>query len=148
MIYATQINMTDRFGETEIVQISDKDVHLNVINVVRVNAALADASNFIDLYLSKCYALPLLNLSPYLIHLCCDIARYYMYDSIRLSSSNDFEDHESARRYRQAVKTLESICKINLVDNLGQTIPKKLVSAISVTKNKSCIPCPPCCGDL
>ncbi len=146
MIYAALVDMTVRFGDAEMIQISDKDNHLNAINIPRVDAALVDASAEIDQHLGSCYLLPLTVTGPFLRHLCCDIARYHLYDSIRLGSSNNFEDHESARRYKDAIEHLKTICKTNLVDDIGQIIPRKNNQGISVASRSSCLPKDSCCG--
>src|SRR4051812_35388029 len=75
MPYATQANLTARFGTAEVQQLSDVN-NTGAIDAARVTQALADASNTIDGYLSSRYSLPLASPPAMLELLCCDLARY------------------------------------------------------------------------
>ena len=79
MSYATQSDMTERFGAVELAQLSDR-VNGTVIDVAVVARALADADAEIDAYLARRYQLPLASTPPVLVRMACDIARYRLYD--------------------------------------------------------------------
>lgn len=79
MIYATQQNMIDRFGEEELIQLTDR-THIGVIDAVVLTQALTDASALIDGYLRAAYTLPLANVPAELVLVCCNLARFYLYD--------------------------------------------------------------------
>ncbi|MDP1673371.1 MAG: DUF1320 domain-containing protein [Burkholderiales bacterium] len=82
MSYATKQDMIDRFGETELVQITNQEDHAaTVINDTVLNQALADADAEIDGYLIGRYALPLASVPATLKRNACDIARYHLYDN-------------------------------------------------------------------
>lgn len=51
MSYATQQNLVDRFGQVELVQLTDLE-NTGALNTTRLAAALADASATIDGYLA------------------------------------------------------------------------------------------------
>lgn len=72
--------MINRFELTELIQLSDS-AHIGMIDDAVVNAAISDASNLIDGYISGRYALPLQSVPSVLISICANIARYNMYDN-------------------------------------------------------------------
>lgn len=81
MTYAVQQDLVDRFGEAELVQLTDRATPpTGVIDVTVMGKALADADDAINGYLASRYTVPLA--SPPLIvkRLACDIARYFLYE--------------------------------------------------------------------
>lgn len=80
MTYATQQDLIDRFGNTELVQLTDKvNRPATTIDPTPVARALTDAAALIDGYLGKLYRLPLSAVPPVLTKNACDIARYYLH---------------------------------------------------------------------
>lgn len=80
MTYATQQDLIDRFGNTELVQLTDKvNRPATTIDPTPVTRALTDAAALIDGYLGKLYRLPLSAVPPVLTKNACDIARYYLH---------------------------------------------------------------------
>jgi len=79
MIYATQNDMVARFGGEELVQLTDR-AHLGEIDAAVVAGALNDASALIDGYLRAAYTLPLASVPAELVLVCCNLARFYLYD--------------------------------------------------------------------
>lgn len=108
MSYATPQDMLARFGERELIQLSDPLA--SVPDDVKITQALEDASAEIDAYLQGRYALPLANVPTVLPRLACDIARYRLWED---KSSEEVRD-----RYKDAVRMLEMIAK-GVID-LGQ----------------------------
>ncbi|MCL2297953.1 MAG: DUF1320 domain-containing protein [Proteobacteria bacterium] len=110
--YATREQMIKAFGEREIILITSETGDL--INDEVLNLALDDATSEIDSYISKRYGHTLLNNPPLrLIGVCCDIARYRLYDDAAI---------ESVRiRYTDAIKFLEAVRdgKNNLGDEIA-----------------------------
>jgi phage gp36-like protein len=81
MTYATQQDLVDRFGQTELVQLTDKELPLTGAIVAAVAArALAAADARIDGYLAGRYALPLAAVPPAIVEAACDIARFRLYE--------------------------------------------------------------------
>lgn len=78
MAYCTKQDMIDRFGEQEIIQLTDR-LSTGVIDDVVLDKAITDAAAEINPYLSG-YNLPLIILPNSLIRISCDMARYYLYD--------------------------------------------------------------------
>lgn len=80
MSYASQADMTERFGAEELAQRTDR-VNGLVIDAVVLGRALADADSEINSYLGARYVLPLANTPPVINRLACDMARYRLFDA-------------------------------------------------------------------
>jgi phage gp36-like protein len=102
MTYATQAQMVTRFGEQELLQLTDLS-NLGQIDVAVVSVALTDADAEINSYLAGRYNLPLTQVSAELVRLACDIARYRLFD-VRASEAVKV-------RYDDAIKKLRDIGK-------------------------------------
>lgn len=79
-MYATAGNMQERFGEQELILLSNKDARAETIDSAVLDTGLADATARINGYLAGRYPLPLAVVPAVLVVLCCDIARYQLYD--------------------------------------------------------------------
>lgn len=77
MSYAAQTDMVSRFGNDEVVALTDRSM-AGVIDATVLGDALDAAAAQIDTYLSGRYALPLQIVPKYLVTVCCDIARYQL----------------------------------------------------------------------
>lgn len=102
MAYATQQDMVDRFAESELIQLTDRD-GTGTIGATVLSQALADADAKVDGYLAGRYTLPLATVPKSLTRIACDVARYYLYD-------NHATD-EVRRRYEDAEKFLIALGK-------------------------------------
>ena len=78
MAYASSADLEARFGQPELLQLTDLD-NGGQYNSARMASALADASDEIDAYLAGRYSLPLTSTPAVLVAVCADIARYYLY---------------------------------------------------------------------
>ncbi len=79
MTYASQADLIDRFGETELAQRTNRVDGLTIDTVVLARA-LGDADAEIDGYLATRYQLPLASTPVVLVRLAADLARYRLYD--------------------------------------------------------------------
>lgn len=118
MIYATVVDLVARFGELELVQLTDlENIPPSIIDVRRVETKIGDACAFIDGYVGQVYRLPLAGCAkpvavpgaspetvapPVLVRIACDLARYYLHDDLA-------PENEVYRRYQAARKELEAI---------------------------------------
>lgn len=118
MNYATVADLVARFGELELVQLTDmENIPPSVIDVARVDTKIGDACAFIDGYVGQVYRLPLAGCAkpvtvpgaqpdtvapPVLVRIACDLARYYLHDDLA-------PENEVYRRYKAAVRELEAI---------------------------------------
>lgn len=106
MAYAAEADLIDRFGESELVQLTDT-TQSGEVDAARLALELDSASGQMDMYLGARNPLPLTNItqgqSSELTRLCCDIARYRLW--------NDRASDEVRIRYQDAVGVLEMIAK-------------------------------------
>lgn len=100
MTYAMRTDMTARFAEEELIQLTDRD-RLGQIDTAVLDRALADADAEINGYLSVRYTLPLAPAPTVLVRLAADLARYYLYD--------DHAPEQIKQRYDDAVKFLRAV---------------------------------------
>jgi phage gp36-like protein len=80
MSYAVAQDMIDRFGQEELVELTDR-ANTGAIDMTVLARALADADAEINSYLSSRYALPLASVPAELVPKACDLARYFLYDT-------------------------------------------------------------------
>ena len=80
MNYCTTNDLVDRFGEHELIMLTDRG-NTGSVDAQVAGAAIADASALIDGYLGGRYALPLSAVPSVLPKLCGDIARFNLYDN-------------------------------------------------------------------
>lgn len=100
MTYAAQQDLIDRFGETEVLQLSDHE-NTGDIDADVVARALGDADALIDSYLATKYTVPLSPVPDLVKQMACDIARYLLYRD----SSPDLV----TARYNAAVTSLKAL---------------------------------------
>lgn len=78
MPYCTLQNMIDRFGDEELIQLTDRD-GAGAVDETVLDQAIADAGAEIDGWLAGRYPLPLAEVPPSLTLRACDMARYFLY---------------------------------------------------------------------
>ena len=117
MNYATVQDLTDRFGEQEIIQLTDPD--LQAVQAAHAQRALDDAQAFADGYVGRVYRLPITGCAkpapvagnpgavamvspPQLTRVVCDVARYYLHTDLA-------PEHEVYLRYKAAERELQAI---------------------------------------
>lgn len=108
MTYATVEAMLAKFGERELVQLTDnEEPYQNVIHYDKLNAALEAANSEIDGYLAR-FTLPLQTIPPFLKHIACDIARYH-------ACTGAMSENDPIKiKYTAAIRTLKDIAKGDL----------------------------------
>lgn len=80
MSYATQQDLIDRYGETELIQLTDRvAIPPAAIDATVTARALDDAAATVDGYLRGRYALPLAATPPALTRVACDLARFFLW---------------------------------------------------------------------
>jgi|SRR5690554_2651109 len=101
-MYCTQADMQARFGENELVQLTDRE-RTGSVNGDVLDTAIADASAEIDGYLAGRYSLPLPVVPSALTLYACDIARYRLYE--------DGAYEQVIERYKIAVAYLRDLAQ-------------------------------------
>jgi phage gp36-like protein len=119
MSYATKTNMLARFGESEVIALTDR-ANLGVVDDTVLAGALAEADAEIDPYLAPRHVLPLASVPKILTGFACDIARY------RLCGAGVTETDEIRNRYKDAIRFLEQAAagKIGLGLDAANNIAK------------------------
>lgn len=101
--YAGQTDMVTRFGDVELVQLTNRVRTATAIDSVVLERALEDADAEINASLQPRYSLPLASTPRLLVNIACDIARYRLYE--------DRATDHVRRRYDDAVSMLNRIRK-------------------------------------
>lgn len=114
-MYCNQQDLVNRFGERELVQLTDKEGDQNIIVTAVASQAIEDACATVDGYLSGRYTLPMANVPNIINRITCDIARYYLYDDVL------DEQHQAAIRHKHAMDFLNKVSTgaISLKTNTG-----------------------------
>lgn len=99
MSYATQADLTERFGTDELEALAPDG--MGGIDATRTSAAIADAVAEMNSYLGRRYSVPVVNGGPVLLACCCDIARFYLYTSS--------PTEEVQQRYQSRVAWLKDV---------------------------------------
>jgi len=123
MAYAVLQDLIDRYGQTEILELTDRDQSGQVDEAV-AQKALDDAAAEVDGYLGGRYELPLDSPPPVLSRLTSDIARYRLYDNLA--------PDEVRNRYEDAVKFLRAVSEGKI--SLGASQPPESTGSPQVAK--------------
>lgn len=106
MAYATQQDLIDRFGEEELIQLTDRtNLPASTIDADVVDAAISDAENLADSYLAKRFQLPLDPVPEVLTRTISEIARYFLH------GRRADKDDPVTRDYLQALAWLKDAAK-------------------------------------
>ncbi len=112
MAYCTQQDLIDRYGEEELIQLTDRD-QTGSIDAIVIAAAIADATGIVDAYLESRYTLPLATVPAVLKRISCDIARYSLHGN---GAPDDVKDRNGA-----AIEFLQAVAKGDLALAVGET---------------------------
>ena len=117
MNYASVQDMVDRYGELEMIQLTDPEIA--AVQAPRIQRAIDDAQAYVDGFVGRVYRLPLagcrkpapapgdplaVTIVPplQLTRVVCDVARYYLYDDLA-------PEHEVYLRYKAAERELQAL---------------------------------------
>lgn len=129
MAYCTLQNLKDRYGETELIQLTDP-ANASEIDTAVLNKAIADADAEINSYLTA-YSLPLAIIPANFERLACDITRYYLFGV----SVPDLVQ----KRYDNAVDYLKLVAKntINLAPDTSGTVVEETSTSVEFSSSPS-----------
>lgn len=92
-MYATVDQMIERFGDTEMIRLSEPEDRTALTwNVAKIEIALSDASVTADSYLRARYALPVANPPKDLVRHICILARYDLAQGSNISPSDEMTE--------------------------------------------------------
>ena len=102
MSYCAAQDLIDRYGEEELIQLTDR-MGEGTYDAEVVAQAIADSDADIDAYLAARYTTPLSPIPSILVRIGCDLARYYLWkdqasDAVRMR-------YEDARRLLERIAT-------------------------------------------
>ncbi len=100
MSYCTQQDLIDRYGEAELIQLTDRN-NTGAIDIDVLNRAIEDADGDIDSRIGSRFTAPITPIPKPLIRVACEIARYYLYDD------DVTETIES--RFKAAIRFLDGV---------------------------------------
>lgn len=128
MPLATLQHMVERFGEREMIALTDRD-NTGGIDEAVLNSALNSAEVEINAYLAALYQLPFASVPVIVRDFSCDVARY------RLCGSEVTETEEVRARYKDAIKFFEKVSKgevslgLNLLSQVQNTSGIVMINA-------------------
>lgn len=106
MQFATREAMIKKFGERELIQLTETEApYLNEINEDKLKDALDAANSEIESYIASRYTLPLQIVPPFLQALACQMTRYHG-NSLVMTEKSPIK-----MQYDAAIKTLKEIAK-------------------------------------
>ncbi|NKB37860.1 MAG: DUF1320 domain-containing protein [Gammaproteobacteria bacterium] len=119
MPYCIEQDLIDRFGEDEIITLTDKE-NIGEIVTTTLNRAIQDAEGIIDGHVGARYSLPISPVSKNLVRIACQLARYSLYDKHRPENIR--------QEYDDAIRDLKLIAqgKIDIgIDTSGDKAASK-----------------------
>lgn len=130
-MYATQAEMIARFGQKEVVALTDRDF-TGVIDESVLTSALEMSGYEIDGYLGGRYTVPMPNPPQILIGFACDIARYRLCGTGGVQVTDEIRD-----RYKDAIRFLEHVAagRVTLGGLPEGTAPSNQVRFVSGDKS-------------
>ena len=99
-VYASRVDMVQRFGEQETASLEDPS-NIGVSDAAITAEALQDATEELNSYVAVRYSVPLPQVPAPLVRACCDVARFRLY--------KDRPTEEVKYRYERTVKWLEQL---------------------------------------
>lgn len=114
MAYATMQDLVERFGEQELIQLTDREQARVIVTEV-VERALADADAEVDGYIGARYALPLPRVPILLVGTAANIARFRL--------MGDATTEEARKRYEDAIKLLRLIARGDVTLPSAEPVP-------------------------
>jgi phage gp36-like protein len=115
-MYATSADLINKFGELQLAKLTNTDPNNDVPNGDRLALALEEATAEIDMYLGKCYVVPLTTVPAGIKFKAIALARYH------LESGCDCSE-KVQKQYEDAIKWLTEVCCGDCPPDIG--IPKK-----------------------
>lgn len=123
MAYCTAQDMIDRFGEDEVIQLTDR-ARQGIIDDGVLDRALSDARAEIDGYLAVRYPVPLAAVPPVLVRVSADITRYYLFDK---AATDQVE-----ARYKAAVGLLRDISAGRVTLGLPEAVAPQTSNTVTM----------------
>lgn len=126
MTYAVEQDLIDRFGDAELIELTDRaDPPAGARDSTVIAKALADADETVNAYVARRYDVPLSAVPASLTRIAADIARYYLY--------KDDPTEQVAAAYKDALKFLRDVADGKAVLDAAGVEPDSSGADIQVT---------------
>lgn len=103
-MYATTADLIARYGEAELIDLTDRgSVATGAVVSAVAEAAILDACGEVEAYLGVRYSVPVTPVPVQLVAVTCDIARYRLHD--------DRPTEDVRKRYEDAVRWLRDVSR-------------------------------------
>ena len=123
MSYAVLQDLIDRFGEEELIELTDRaDPPTGLVDATIVAGALADADELINSYVARRYDLPLSPVPSRLVQMAANIARFNLYTDDPMDSVKE--------SHARAINFLKDIAAGRAVLDVAGSEPAGLGSAV------------------
>ena len=130
-LYAALPDMVSAFGEDELITVTTPRGEDRVaIDQTKVDGAIAIASDEIDSYLRRRYALPLVSVSAKMLRVCCVLARWNLWsDTTNPPSDAMRADRKDAIAWLSAVSsgsvTLDGAVALNVGNDFSRVATRR-----------------------
>ena len=128
-MYAVVADLDTRFGEDELSSLAPSENAQEAYDSTKLDASLAEASAEMDTFIAVAYSLPLSSTPAYLKTVCCDIARYRLWDN----SATE----EVRQRYEDAAAWLKRLAKGEVSLGLASGEAGSARGSVAVTRSQS-----------
>lgn len=136
MSYATQQDLIDRFGEQELIELTDRaDPPTGEIDATVVSKRIADADAIIDSYLGGRYKFPLSSVPEILVGISCAIARKKLYADAPLDEV--ISDDKDAMRMLRDISSGVAKLEVEGVESAANTTGAPVLNSAPQTFNKN-----------
>ena len=115
MAYCSQSDLEDRYGETEIIERTDRtNTPPTTVDTGVLGKAIADADAEINARLAVRYAVPLASPPVVLTRWACSITRFFLYQDLA-------QDNPIVQEYQRVLKSLDQVAagKLDLGPDVG-----------------------------
>lgn len=116
MTYAIKEDLIAKYGAANLAKLTNEDPSNDVPDSDRLQLALEEATAEIDMYLGKCYVVPLTTVPAGIKFKAIALARYHLESGCECSE-------KVQKQYDMAIEWLESLCCGDCPPDIG--IPKK-----------------------
>lgn len=130
-MYATLDDMRARYGDDELIQISDLDGAADAIDAGRVESAIAVAGDQVGSYLRKRYALPLTAVPVSIVEATCVLARHWLASNGRTMPTEQMNRERDAqlrwlRDLASGLVTLEGASEVRASPAAGARVSDRV----------------------
>ena len=126
MAYCTLADLVDRYGETEVLQLTDRN-HDGIADTQVLDPVFADVDALIDAHLASRYALPLSSVPRVLVRLACDLVR----EMLMMAGGARLDSESAEKRAADAARGILRDLSKGLV-SIGLPVPTASAGSVQM----------------